>query len=70
MFCTLSKQIISGYFFFAERTVTGVVHQDMLEEFLMPILEEPSPDDMLFQQHVVPPYFHKEVTNFFNLKFP
>jgi hypothetical protein len=34
----------------------------MLEEFLMPILDEEGPDDMLFQQDGAPPHFHKEVT--------
>jgi hypothetical protein len=37
-------------FLLAERTVTGIVYQDLLEEFHMPILEEEGPDDMLFQQ--------------------
>jgi hypothetical protein len=41
-----------------------------VEKFLMPILEEEGPDDMLFQQHGVPPHFHKEVTDFLNRKFP
>jgi hypothetical protein len=41
-----------------------------VEEFLMPILEEEGPDDTLFQQDGAPPHFHKEVTDFFNRKFP
>jgi hypothetical protein len=41
-----------------------------VEEFLMPILEEEGPDDMLFQQDGVPPHFHKEVMDFLNRKFP
>jgi hypothetical protein len=39
-----------------------------LEEFLMPILEEVGPDDMLFQQAGVAPHFHKE--DFLNRKSP
>jgi hypothetical protein len=40
----------------------------MLEEFLMPVLEEEGPDDMLFQQDQASSYFHKE--DFLNRKFP
>jgi hypothetical protein len=41
-----------------------------VEEFLMHILEEECPDDMLFQQDGAPPHLHKEVTEFLNRKFP
>jgi hypothetical protein len=41
----------------------------MLEEILVPILEEDSPDDMLFQQDGALPHFRKEVTDFLNSKF-
>jgi hypothetical protein len=37
----------------------------------MPILEEESPDDMLFQQDgAPPPHFHKEATDFLYRRFP
>jgi hypothetical protein len=52
-------------FFFAECAVTGI-----LEEFLIPILEEGGPDDTLFQQDGLPPHFHKEMTGVFNHKIP
>jgi hypothetical protein len=42
----------------------------MLEKFLMPILEEVGPDNMLFQQDRVPPHLQKEVTDFLNRMFP
>jgi hypothetical protein len=42
----------------------------MLGEFLTPILEEKSPDDMLIQQDGTPSHFHKEVTDFLHRKFP
>jgi hypothetical protein len=70
VFCALSKQNVVGPFSFAERTVTGIVNLDMLEKFLMPILEEEGPTDMLFQQDRAPPQFQKEVTDFLNRKFP
>jgi hypothetical protein len=51
--------------FFSERTVTGIV-----EEFLIPILEEAGPDDTLSQQDGLPPHFHKELAGVFNRKNP
>jgi hypothetical protein len=44
MFDGLSKLKVFGLLFFAEHTVTGIVCLDMLEEFLMPLLEEEDPD--------------------------
>jgi hypothetical protein len=41
----------------------------MLEEFLMPILEEEGPGDTLFQQDGAPPHFHKKAMDFLNRKF-
>jgi hypothetical protein len=37
MCCVLSRQKVFGPFFFAAHNVTGL---DMLEEFVMPVLEE------------------------------
>jgi hypothetical protein len=42
VFCALSEQND----FFSERVVTGMVCQEMLEEFLMSVLEEEVLDDM------------------------
>jgi hypothetical protein len=42
----------------------------MLQEFLMPILEQDGPDDMPFQQDGALPHFHKEVTDVLIHKFP
>jgi hypothetical protein len=49
--------------------VTDRVFLD-LEEFLLPILQEEGPGDMLFQQDAAPPYFHRELTGFLNCRFP
>jgi hypothetical protein len=38
----------------AKFAVTGTVYLDMLEELLMPILEEEGPNDMLFQKSRAP----------------
>jgi hypothetical protein len=56
MFYTLSKQKACRPFFFAECTVTSVVYIGM-EEFLMPVLEEENPDNMVFQLDETPPHF-------------
>jgi hypothetical protein len=47
---------VFGSLFFAYRTVSSIVNVDMLKEFLMPILEEEGPDDMLFQHGGAPPH--------------
>jgi hypothetical protein len=36
------------------------LYLDVLEEFLIPVLEENCPDALLFQQDGVPLHFHKE----------
>jgi hypothetical protein len=59
-----------GAFFYAESFVTRIVYLDMFEEFLMSILEEEGPEDMLLEPDGVPPYYLKEVTDFLNGKFP
>jgi hypothetical protein len=41
----------------------------MLEEFVMPILEEGGPDGMLFLQFGVRPHFHKELRDCLKHKF-
>jgi hypothetical protein len=46
VFCALSEENVFGPIFFVESTVTGIVYLDMLEEFLMSILEEEGLDDM------------------------
>jgi hypothetical protein len=61
----LFKQNGFGPFFFAERS--GIEYLDVLEEFLTPIFEEESPDDMPFQQDGSPPHFYKEVTDFLKI---
>jgi hypothetical protein len=53
--CAVSKQMF-GPFFFAKRTVTGCACLNMLEESLMPILQEECPNDMPFEQHRAPPH--------------
>jgi hypothetical protein len=70
MFDGLSKVKVFGPFLFAEHTVTGIVCLDMLEKFLMPLLEGEGPDDILFQKDGMPPHFQNEVIDALNHKFP
>jgi len=50
-------------FFFAEETVTGISYQDMLENYLLPQLEQDMDRDFIFQKDGAPPHFHREVTS-------
>jgi hypothetical protein len=38
----------------------GIAYLDVMEEFLVPVLEEKGSDYMLFQQHGAPPHFRKK----------
>jgi hypothetical protein len=51
-------------------TLTAVKMASQVQEFLMTILEQGGPDDVLFQQEEASPHFHNEVTEFLNRKFP
>jgi hypothetical protein len=56
VFYALSKQKVCRPFFFAEHSVTSVVYICM-DEFLISILEEENPDNMVFQLEEAPPHF-------------
>jgi hypothetical protein len=55
----ISKKKVYGPIFFAEPTVTGMIYLDMLENWLMPQLNEDS-NDYLFQQDGCPAHYHKD----------
>jgi hypothetical protein len=40
VFCALSEQKVYGLFFFVEKTITGAVYLDVLENWLWPQLAE------------------------------
>lgn len=65
VFCAISRFKVYGPFFFCEKTVTGHVYLDMLENWLMPQLETDSAD-FIFQQDGAPPHFHHDVRHFLN----
>jgi hypothetical protein len=45
---------VYGPFFFAEPNVTGISYLDMLENYLMPQLQQDMDRDFMFQQHGAP----------------
>jgi len=49
--------------------VTGVTYLHVLEQDLIPILQEEVTNDMLFQQHGVPPHFHYDMRVFLYCQF-
>jgi hypothetical protein len=67
LFCAVSSVKVYGTFF-AEQTVTAISYQDMLENYLMPQLEQDMDRDFIFKQDGLPPYFHCEFTSCLNRK--
>ena len=62
-FCAASSVKVYGPFFFAEPTVTGISYLGMLENYLMPQLQQDMDRDFIFQQDGAPPHVHREVTS-------
>jgi hypothetical protein len=48
VFCAMSKEKVYGPYSFAEPTVTGTSYLDMMQEWLMPQLDDS--DDFIYQQ--------------------
>jgi hypothetical protein len=59
VFCAVSRRRVFGPFFFAEKSVTGQVYLQMLQNWLMPQLAEE--EEFIFQQDGVPPHWHMGV---------
>ncbi|XP_023725909.1 uncharacterized protein LOC111874552 [Cryptotermes secundus] len=71
VFCALSTERVYGPFFFMERTITGSVYLDMLQEFLIPQLDEDDQEGRIhFQQDGAPPHYLGEVHEYLNARFP
>jgi hypothetical protein len=64
VFCAISYRKICGPFFFAEATVTGATYLDMLEQWLLPQLEEDSVDFIFQHDGAPPPPPHITITTF------
>ncbi|PNF41322.1 hypothetical protein B7P43_G17534 [Cryptotermes secundus] len=57
VFCALSKESVYSPFFFMETTITGIVYLDMLQELLIPQLDEDDQEGRIhFQQDGAPPH--------------
>jgi hypothetical protein len=65
VFCAISQMKIYGPFIFMEGTVTGMTYLDMLQQWLIPQL-----DDDLFQQDGAPPHYHNAVRRYLNEHLP
>jgi len=63
VFCAVSSVEVYGPFFFAEPTVNGISYLDMLENYLMPQLQQDMQRDFIFQQDGAPPHIQREVTS-------
>jgi hypothetical protein len=71
--CVVSQKKIYGPFFFHEKTVTRISYLDMLQQFLLPQLEQDVDmyeTGLIFQQDGAPPHFNLEVRTFLNTQYP
>jgi hypothetical protein len=72
VFCAISQTKVYGPFFFDENTVTGVTYLAMLQNWLLPEINEDS-EDSIFQQDGAAPHWHRDVRRFHNeslISFP
>ena len=52
-------------------TITGIVYLDMLQEFLIPQMDEDDQEGRIhFQQVGAPPHYLGEVREYLNIRFP
>ncbi|PNF41666.1 hypothetical protein B7P43_G06968 [Cryptotermes secundus] len=69
VFCAISLTKVYGPFFFDENTVTGVTYLRMLQNWLVPQMNEDS-GDYIFQQDGAPPSWHLNFRRFPNESLP
>lgn len=70
VWCGVMKNRLIGPFFFAEKTINGIVYLDMLINYCFPQLDELENIQQLhFQQDGAPPHFSAFVTDTLNEKF-
>ena len=69
VWCGLMKNRIIGPFFFHEKSITGPVYQDMLEQFVYPQVADLQPQ-VIFQQDGAPPHWSLDVRNSLTESFP
>jgi hypothetical protein len=57
--------------FFMETTITSIMYLDMLQQFLIPQLDEDDQEGRIhFQQDGAPPHYLEEVCENLNTRFP
>jgi hypothetical protein len=61
---------VYGLFFFMETIITGIVCLDILQQFLIPQLDEEQEGRIHFQQEGAPPHYIKKVREYVNTRFP
>jgi hypothetical protein len=62
---------VYGPFFFMETTITSIVYLDMLQQFLIPQLDENDQEGHIhFQQYGTPLHYLEEVRKYLNTHFP
>jgi hypothetical protein len=69
VFCAISIQKVYGPFFFVEDTVNANRYLDMVQQWLMPQLQEDS-DSFVFQQDGAPPHYGLAVREYLNEDLP
>jgi transposase len=65
VFCAITQMKIYGPFIFMEDTVTRMTYLDMLQQWLIPQLDDDS-NNYLFQQDGAPPHYHNAVWRYLN----
>jgi hypothetical protein len=61
---------VYGPFFFMEMTITGIVYLNMLQQFLIPQLDEDDQEGYIhFQQDETLLHYLSEVREYFNTRF-
>jgi hypothetical protein len=71
LFCALRKERVYGLFLFMEMTITVVVYLNMLQQFLIPQLDEDNEEGRThFQQEGPPPHYLGEVREYLDTRFP
>lgn len=73
VWCGLLHDQVVGPFFFAEKTINGIIYLDMLEQFLFPQIEDieqQAGHRIIFMQDGAPPHHRLDVRDTLNNRFP
>jgi hypothetical protein len=71
MLCALSKESVYSPIFFMKTPITGIMCLDILQQFLIPQLDEDDQEGGIhFQQDGATPHYLGEVREYFNTRFP